>query len=328
MPGVRVLGLAVLLSLSAFGQGSGYFPLQTGNQWTYRCTGLCGTELPALAISKDAVFGGKRYWLFKGFHGSETWLREDENGVVWAYDPAAGTETPWYAFLTPAGGSFDTSVDPCSKRATVISRNALYQGPVGAFENALRIAYPLGPCADAGLEEEFFGREIGLLRRTETTIGGPRTYDLVQARIGGTTVVSQPELSFSLTLDRKVYYINLMPPIDPQTSIPRMTARLTLRNTTGQPVPLTFASGQRYDLELRNERGEAVYRWSDGQAFTMIFGEQSFGPGETNYTIVVRLADKEGKALPPGRYVAEGWLTSTEPRAFRASVGFEIQQVY
>ena len=148
-----------------------------------------------------------------------------------------------------------------------------------------------------------------------------RTCDLVYARAGGTTMAAQPQLQFSLTLDRSVYTANLAPPIDP----PQMTARLTLRNNTSQPVVLTFGSGQRYDLELKNERGEVVYRWSDGMMFTMLFGQERFGPGETNYTIVHKLAGQDGKPLPTGKYVAEGWITCTEEGPYRATAGFEIR---
>lgn len=328
MPAVKVTGLLFLLCLTASAAGSGYFPLETGNQWVYRCSGLCGDTLPVLSISKEAVYDGRHYWLFKGFSGGEAWLREDDQGVLWAYAPATGVENQWYAFLTAEGGSFATSVDPCSTSATLASRNYPFEGPAGSYPGSLRIVYPLGPCRDAGLSEEFFGRGVGLLRRTDTTIAGPRTYDLIYARTGGTTMVAQPELQFSLTLDRSVYTANLMPPIDPQTSIPQMTARLTLRNTTSQPLVLTFGSGQRYDLQLKNEGGEVVYRWSDGKMFTMAFGQERYGPGETNYTIVNKLSGKDGKPLPAGTYVAEGWITCSEPGPYRATVGFEVRHVY
>jgi hypothetical protein len=181
---------------------------------------------------------------------------------------------------------------------------------------------------DAGLTEEIFHRWTGLVRRTETTIGGPRTYNLVYVRTAGVTVVSQPELHFSLTLDEAVYIANLMPPIDPLSSVPRLTARLTLRNTTDKPLTLDFASGQRYDMEIKDEKGAVVYRWSDGMAFTMALGQETIGPGEKNYVIVVRLAGKDGRPLAEGRYTAEAWITTSGPRSFRASMGFEVRNVY
>ena len=102
-------------------------------------------------------------------------------------------ETRWYAFGAAEGESYETSIDPCSRRATVESRTHRYEGPAGVFPWALRIVYPPGVCMDAGLTEEIFFPWTGLLRRTETTIAGPRTYDLIYARTGGVTVISQPE---------------------------------------------------------------------------------------------------------------------------------------
>lgn len=326
MLGIRTITTS-FLCFTALAAEPDYFPLQPGNQWVYRCSGFCGEEAPVLGIARYGEFNGKNYSLLKGFHGSEAWLRQDDDGVLWAFDAASGQEARWYSFFASEGESFQTSVDPCATTASIASRNAEYDGPAGRFANTLRVVYAPGQCADAGLAEEFFLPRTGLLRRSETTIGGPRTYDLIYSRIGGVYVIGAPHLSVALSIDRPVYYMNLMPPVDPGASVPTMTARLTLRNTTDHPIQLAFPSGQRYELEIRNEKGEVVYRWSDGKAFPLMFGEETFGPGERNYTILVRLADKDGKPLPPGNYVAAAWIT-TEPRLYDASVSFEIQQVF
>jgi hypothetical protein len=328
MCGARAFAATVLLWISAFAVSPDYFPLHPGNQWVYRCSGLCSEPLSVVGVSRMGYLGGAWYSLVESFGGRQSWLRQDESGTLWALDPATGKESRWYSFFASAGESFDTSVDPCSRRATMASRSYGYQGPAGVFPETLRISYPPGACMDAGLTEEVFYRWTGLMRRTETTIAGPRTYDLIYARTGGVAVISQSELHFSLTLDKSIYTANLMPPIDPNFSVPQMTAKLTLRNTTDRPVTLTFASGQRYDLELRDERGAVVYRWSDGKAFTQMFGQEDFGPGERDYVVVLRLADKQGKPLAAGKYSAVGWLTTSGQQPYKASVGFEIRYVY
>ena len=122
------------------------------------------------------------------------------------------------------------------------------------------------------------------------------------------------ELQFSITLDR-----------DTGPSVPVMTARLSLRNATDKPVRLAFSSGQRYDLELKNERGDVVYRWSEGRAFTMELGEEIIESGERNYVVTVRLADKEGKPLAQGKYTAVGWITTMGPRTYVATAGFQMR---
>ena len=323
-----LLTSGVLLCVCSFAASPDYFPLHPGNQWVYRCTGLCGEPLLVAGVTRADYIGGRWYSVFEGFSRREAFLRQDDDGTVWALDRTTGRESPWYSFSTPVGQSYDTSVDTCSRRATVASRNNRYEGPAGVFPETLQVLYSPSPCMDAGLTEEIFYRWTGLVRRTETTIGGPRTYDLIYARTAGATVISQPELHFSLTLDKAVYTANLMPPIDPNLSVPRLTARLTLRNTTDKPVTLDFGSGQRYDLEIKDEKGAVVHRWSDGMAFTMALGREDFGPGEKDYVIVARLAGKDGRPLAQGRYTAEAWITNSGPRSFRASVGFEVRYVY
>jgi len=104
-----------------------------------------------------------------------------------------------------------------------------------------------------------------------------------------------------------------------------MTARLSVRNTTGAPIELVWPSGQRYDFVIRDEKGQIVWRWSEGRAFTLVFGTESFS-GERNYTELIRLG-RDGKPFQPGKYTLEAWL-ATQPRIYAATAGFEIQYVY
>ncbi|MFB3829483.1 MAG: BsuPI-related putative proteinase inhibitor [Bryobacteraceae bacterium] len=316
-----------LLVLTAAAADPDYFPLQVGNQWIYRVSGAA-PGVATVEVVKAGYFHEDAYYLLRGPGAGETWVRLDSGGALRAYDAKEGTDKLWLDFAAPEDTPFDTSIHPCSKSASVASRNARYSGPLGDFDWALLIRYQPGACADAGLEREFYLPWVGLIHRTETTIAGPRGYDLIYARVGGVTVVSEKEVTFSLTLDKPVYTANLMPPVVPQYAIPVMTARLNFRVVQSEPLRLTFASGQTYELVLKNEKGEVVYRWSDGKAFTDAIRQESFGPGERNYTVLVRLSGKDGKPFPPGKYAAEGWLTTMGDRLYFAGVGFEIRHVF
>ena len=72
-----------------------------------------------------------------------------------------------------------------------------------------------------------------------------------------------------------------------------MTAKLRLRNTA-QPITLNFLGGQSFDFTITNDKGAIVYRWPDGQAFTMVFRTETFGPGEI-------VASAAWKRLQPAR---------------------------
>jgi hypothetical protein len=138
-------------------------------------------------------------------------------------------------------------------------------------------------------------------------------YDLSYARIGEVTVVSAPEVTFSLTLDSAVYF-----------SGPVM-ARLTLRAVQPSPLSLNFRTSQEFDLVVKNGAGDMVYRWSDGRGFAQVLHSLSLGAGEKNFTVQFPLADSKGAALPAGVYTAEAWLTTEVPQLYRAQVAFEIR---
>jgi hypothetical protein len=327
MPGRRTFTISLLLaSAIAFAAGPDYFPLSVGNVWIYQDGGAGADSILQLEITKAAVFNGKVYHLLQGLPQKDYWLRMDDNGSLLAYAPDLNEEKLWYAFWTPLGQEYSTSVPGvCCARAAITSRNARHKGPIGEFDWALEIRYP--GAFQAGIDRELFLPYVGMIYRYVAT-GGPTfaTYDLIYARLGGVTVVSAPELTFSLTLDHSIYTANLMPPIEPRTAIPLMTARLTLRNTA-QPIQLTFPSGQSYDFVIRNEKGEILYRWSDGKAFTLAIRSEVFGPGEKNFLIQVRLGS-DVRPFPQGRYLAEAWLTTMGSKVYAASLAFEIRHIF
>jgi hypothetical protein len=182
---------------------------------------------------------------------------------------------------------------------------------------------------DAGLTEEVFYRWTGLMRRTETTVAGPRTWELIYARTGGVTVRSAPELSVSLTLDRCVYTANLMPPVDPATSIPKLTARLTVRNTTSTPVTLDLPDGIRFCMRVQKDGSQAgALSYSACSRDTSSPAEEIIALGEKNYLLVFRLATPQGAPLPEGAYTVTAWLSKDPDSGFSASAGFEVWHVY
>lgn len=319
--------LATLLTGAAAHAGD-YLPLNPGNVWVYRSDGPPPSRVWTVHIERTDIIDGRPYALLRGLPQGELWLRTGEDGKVYTFDRRARQESLYADFGAPEGASFETHVDPCNSQATLASRSADYRGPIGEFRHALRVQYHPGQCADAGVEEDFYLPYVGLVRRTMSTIAGPRGFDLIYARLGGVTVVSEKEVAFQLSLDRPVYTANLMPPVEPSRAVPEMTARITVRNTHPEPLTLQFPTGQTYDLVIRNEAGETVYRWSAGQFFTQAIRTVEV-QGEQNFVVTVLLGDRSaGKPLPEGKYVAEAWLTTFEPAGFRASVGFEIRHVH
>jgi hypothetical protein len=187
-------------------------------------------------------------------------------------------------------------VDPCNALSRVESREGKYSGPVGEFVNALRVRYTIAGCADAGVDSDVFLPYVGLVQRMVQTIAGPRAFELVYARLGEVAVITEPEVSFGVAVDRGAKAV-----------------RLTLRNTTGAPLKLEFGSGQTFDVVVRDEDGKDVWRWSDGRGFTQALRSETVS-GERVWVVAL-------PELKAGRYSVEGWLTTMGEKRFAASCG-------
>jgi hypothetical protein len=292
----RCLSLLPVIFSLASAAPQDYFPLQTGNQWIYRASKF-GQTLVA-EITETAWANGNQYYVLTGL-GPDTWLRMSAEGTLYAYNPETKTEGVWAAFATPEGQSYRSTIDTCSPTGKVSSHAFHAVLPIGEFDTLFAIDYPPARCADAGLTNELYLAYIGLVRRIQTSIAGPVTYDLVYARLGGVTVVTAPELSFTASV------------------VPPGLVRMALRNTGPDPVTLTYPSGQRFDVVLRNDKGDAVYQWSRGRLFTAMVGTLAVA-GEKNFVVDLPLA-----SIPSGRYTVEAWLTTT-PIVYRAQTSINV----
>mgnify|MGYP000881520777 CR=1 FL=1 len=302
----------VLFSLSAaFGQTE-FFPLHVGNQWVYRGEGRIASGPVVVDIPRSEMINNREYYLVRNLGESDAWLRMEDDGTLYALDRTSGTESVWAGFGTPEGREYRTAINPCNQTARVESRNGTVRTPAAEFVNVLEVSYPAANCADAGLTRDWFVPYIGLVQRESLTIAGPRYLKLAYSRVGGVTVLSEPELGVSLTLDSRA----------PEGDT--LVARLTVRSTQSKPLTLDFTSSQRYDFEIRNSAGEVVYRWSASRAFLQALGSEEI-VGERNWVEELPLT-VGGRRLPAGRYMVEGWLTARpESGAFRATLGFEIR---
>lgn len=351
MLGTRITTVSLLLC-ATLGAQSVWLPLEVGNTWIYRTSDAGASASYTVRVDRAATFDELTYYSVvtegrtAGFisatplspgdtvpapSNGPLWLRNSEDGRIMMWDERTSSERLYLDTAAEPGATSESSVDPCSPTSTVVSRKAKYSGPIGDFDYALHIRYNPGNCADAGIESDYLLPWVGLVSRTTHTIAGPRRYDLVYARLG-VTVISAPELAFSLSLDRSVYTANLMPPIVPENAIPRIHARITLRNTTPDPLTLEFSSGQVYEMVLWNDQGKVVWRYSDGRAFTQAFHSITVSKGDRTWTETIRLADADTTGgmgpLPAGRYVLECWLTTTEGRTFTASAPLTLNHVH
>jgi len=320
---VAWLFLYLLFAQSVNAQSIEY-PLQVGNQWIYRSNQARHATIWTVEAKSVDEFGGRRYTRLEGFPWGTTWLREAPDGKLLAWNPELQGEHLWVDFSVPENVEFPTVADPCAAYGKIASYETRYWGPLGNFGNAILVKYGPNSCADAGVNGEYYLPGVGLVHRAYQTIAGPSSFDLIYARLGGRTYLSEPHISFSLALDRSLYELR---PDQGGEEANVMTARLTVRNDHPEPLRLQFPTGQIFDLTIRNSQGDVLYRWSAGQVF--IQAEQAVDViGEKNNVVRLRLSESNaGAPLPPGNYVAEGWLTTHSDQTFRAAVSFEVRHL-
>lgn len=69
---------------------------------------------------------------------------------------------------------------------------------------------------------------------------------------------------------------------------------------------LMFGSGQQFEIIIRNDEGEEVYRFSDGKFFTMALIYKTLNPGESlKWQDEWDMTNKDGEKLTTGNYKAE-----------------------
>jgi hypothetical protein len=286
------LFLFALGSLSA--QVPDYFPLVPGSTWVYRSSN--GLSPLTIRVGDPVSRDGRPYFVLDGYSSSRLYVNSNFN----QWDEAAGREAP---FLSFDGRDFLSPQSECKQLGNASLRDEEYRGPLGFSRMARVIRYGSGICADAGLTREVFVPHLGLVQRAETSLIGERTTDLIYAQIGGFTYVQEPGVSFAInaTVADKI-----------------LSTRLVLQNRTSQDLTLDFSSGQLYDLQIRDSRGEVIYTWSATRLFP-----------QATQRRVIRGEEVWHESLPietlrPGNYSVEGRLVNSDGKRFSASASFTL----
>ncbi len=86
----------------------------------------------------------------------------------------------------------------------------------------------------------------------------------------------------------------------------KMIFDFELINHYNEPKELLFGSGQQFEITITDEKGEEVYRYSDGKFFTMAIVARTINPGESlKWQDTWDMTNKAGEKLTSGKYKAE-----------------------
>jgi hypothetical protein len=297
-----------LLAASSLFAGS-LLPLQPGNTWLYRATDGAGTL--EIRVGAPLFVNGKVYHRLIGYVDQALWVRQSESGSLFYYDEERERESILTSFEPFEMGWFHAPFRGCEQDGMVREKRSSYSGPAGHFDSVLHIQYRAFNCADTGTFEEHYLENLGMLRRVIHTIAGPRTFELVYARLGKMTLEAERRGAFSVTVEEVTTASRAIP----------VTLRLAL--PLQPPLRLKFPSSQDFDLVLRDKDGRVLYRWSDGQFFTPVVREAELS-GVRTWNVVIPV-EAIGHVLREGEYVIEAWLTAGESqREFAASAPLDV----
>jgi hypothetical protein len=310
--------LTLLLGVGgAFAQTAApaFLPLAAGNRWVYQ--NADGRE-KVVEVSLPGLVGGKVYYWVKGFAQIPLWVRQSEDGNLYAYNEE--TEREDVLLRWAPGQPYRTDrLHACPLEAHTMDRRVKHRLPAGVKGAALQIQYRSAACADAGLEEDLYLENIGLVRRTFTTLAGPEVYELHFARVGGITYTRQRAVSFSVAVDRCTVERT------PEEAIPALNATLRLTSPPGERVSFRQPSSQQYDLVWKDPSGNTLWRWSEGRAFLPVVRDVAI-TGDLVYEALVPMRNNAGAPLPDGEYTLEAWLLTDSPdRQFAASAPITLR---
>lgn len=172
--------------------GADLFPLHEGNTWTYRDAGTGQTF--TVRVGQPVTKGGNVYYQLTGYSDSDLLVRvEPVYGALMFWDDARYQENLLTSFEQFEGGYWVAPFRPCPDQVgqTQVKRG-VHDGPAGPVADVVEIRSVGFGCADAGAVREQYAEHIGMLRRTLTSIAGPRTFDLISARVGSLTMGAAP----------------------------------------------------------------------------------------------------------------------------------------
>jgi hypothetical protein len=179
VPLAKMMAAAVVAAQMA--AAAAFMPLEPGNSWVYRSSRWNQTLTVRVGLT-PIVTNGNVYHRLTGYTPQPLWVRADASGDLYYLDEDTQQEVLLTSFQSPVWQAAPKRM--CSQDARVLPEPAEYRGPAGRYNSAKMLEYRVNNCADAGVEQELYVENIGMVRRVETTIAGPVAFDLVQAAVG------------------------------------------------------------------------------------------------------------------------------------------------
>jgi hypothetical protein len=289
-----------------------WFPLQTGNTWTYESTGAAARTVRLGSVSNGMAE-------VTGLFSSSLWVgaTSSTSTTLMRWDSASSEWKSWLRFGF-AKTTWSLGTEPCTgAKYRRSATGATVVTPAGAFTDTRTIAveqvsHPTAFCAPPAFTELTFAAGVGLVSfRT----GRGERFVLRSATVDGKRVpVANGSVAASLTLDKASYVntpntircITTPCPSNERTAVARVA--FTVTNGSASSQTWNFRTGCQIEVELVSSSGLVVKRLSDDQACTMALTSVTLASGQSRtWNVELPLADRDGLQLD-GSYTARARL--------------------
>lgn len=128
--------------------------------------------------------------------------------------------------------------------------------------------------------------------------------------------------SLELTANFEKTVVLFAGPTLPARDHPRSVhVALLVRNNSAEPIEFTFATTQRFEIELANEHGTIVTRWSQGQLFGQMVSTLALLPHHSwTFKGDLPLYTVDHEWIPSGRYTTRIYLTADRQNGAQSSL--------
>lgn len=159
---------------------SNYLPMTIGDYVVYQ--GEKNDQLVPSKVMEDD--GTWKY--FKNFGGlGDLWLHLSSDNKVYVWSENEQKVQLFIDLNSAAGSVQKVNIAPCnSGEVTISSRTEEMKVPAGEFDNIIKLSFR-NSCADGGVTEVWLAPNVGIVKWSETSIIGPRTYQMIKGSVLG-----------------------------------------------------------------------------------------------------------------------------------------------
>ena len=284
-----------------------FVPIQNGNNWNYE-TDYDQSAMRSQIQSRDGNW--RKFSCFFGLEDQWVWTSDTSTSIyLWngndyelLVDTAQAVGTRYNMTVIP-GADYAEITD--KSMATTVAGD--FQTITLAFRSSGR-----GPV----IRGVTFASGVGVLSWDYLNmVDGLSTWSLQDARVAGQTfdftgTVNPPAplnaCSVTGTFEKNFDYTPLCPMGQPGCTLDpvEVGVSMTITNDGSEDLVYNFTSSKYYEIEILDDTGSVLHRWSDGKFFTQALWDHTIPPGESwTFGDTIQFMTVDGTMLIGGDYI-------------------------